>query len=232
MNTMTKLVAIFLGLSMLAGCAGVTSNVYTNPSAQVAPIKPKLIFVPADVEISIRNAGGDLELSAELSEQVSQAYNAAAMNLMFERGVQFIPYGTRGLKDEHVDVVREANTIMDSIQLSQTASGGIGSSRNFSLSEAARAEFKEYGADYVTFSVLRAATASGGRTAVAVFAAIGGVAVQTSDAQYRVAIFDVRDGQCIWANFDPLALPDGNWIDADEEDWQEIIDKMYSGFSL
>ena len=72
----------------------------------------------------------------------------------------------------------------------------------------------------------------GGRTAVAVFAAIGGVAVQTSDAQYRVAIFDVRDGQCIWANFDPMALPDGNWIDADEEAWAEIIDKMYSGFSL
>jgi hypothetical protein len=223
---------IAIGLAFMVGCAGVASDVYSNPSAQVAPMKPKVIFVPSDVEISIRNAGGDLELNAEMSDGVSEAYNAAAMNLMFERGVQFIPYGTRGLKDEHVDVVREANTIMDSIQLSQSANGGIGSDRNFSLSEAARREFAEYGADYVTFSVLRAATASAGRQTVAVIAAIGGVPVNTSDAQFRVAVFDLRDGQCIWANFDPMALPDGDWVDADEEDWEEIIDHMYSGFTL
>lgn len=219
-------------LLFMVGCSTVKSNVYNNPSAQVSPMKPKVVFVPADVEISIRNAGGDLELSAELTDQVSKAYNAGALNLMFERGVQFIPYGTRGVKDEHVDIIREANTIMDSIQLSQSPTGGIGSSRKFSLSEDAREDLAAYGADYVTFSTLRAATASGGRTTVAVIASIGGVAMQTSDAQFRIAVFDLRDGQCIWANFDPAALPDGNWIDADEEKWQEIIAHMFSGFSL
>ena len=56
--------------------------------------------------------------------------------------------------------------------------------------------------------------------------------MNTSDAQFRVAVFDLRDGQCVWANFDPMSLPDGDWIDADEEDLEEIIDHMYSGFTL
>ena len=232
MNRLRFFLVIFI-IALATGCAGVTSNVYHSPTAQTAPLKPKVLFFPVDVEVSTRNAGGDLELSAELSESVATAYNSAALNLMFERGVQYIPYGTRNVIDEHIDVLKEANTIMDSVELSQLSKGGISSNRNFALSRDALEDLNQYGADYSIFSVVRAATASGGRTAVAALGAIAGVPVQTSDAQFRVAVFDLRDGQIKWANFDPLALPDiGNLTTADEEDWEKIIDHMFSEFSL
>jgi hypothetical protein len=232
MNRLKFLFALTM-IAVMTGCAGIKSNVYHSPTAQGAPLKPKVLFFPADVEVSVRNAGGDLELSAELSEKISKAYNSAALNLMFERGVQYIPYGTRGILDEHIDVLKEANTIMDSVELSQLARGGISSSRNFALSRDALEDLNQYGADYSIFSVLRVATASGGRTAVAALGAIAGVPVQTSDAQFRVAVFDLRDGQIKWGNFDPVALPDiGNLTNADEEDWEKIIEHMFSEFSL
>ena len=90
------------------------------------------------------------------------------------------------------------------------------------------------GADYLTITNIRAITPSGGRQAVAVLSAIAGVSVQTSEARFRVAIFDLRDGQCAWANFDPYALPDGKWLRGDDEDWAEnvtgnSIGKGYAG---
>jgi len=232
MKTNLKLITSFLFIGVLSGCAGVTSNVYNNASSQVSPMSPTLVFMPADVEINIQNAGGDLELDVELSDASRKGYEIAANEFMFERGVRVVPYGEESTVDAHLDLVREANTVMDSIQLSQSASGGIGSSRNLSLSKSARDSLAEYGADYVTFTVLRATTPSGGRQAVAVLAAIGGVAMQTADAKFRVAVFDLRDGQCVWANFDPLALPDGKWLNADDEEWLENIDHMYQEFPL
>ena len=232
MKSFLKLAASVAMIGVLTGCAGVTSNVYNNASSQVSPMSPTMVFMPADIEINIQKAGGDLELDVELSDESREGYETAVNEFMFERGVRVVPYEAESTVDAHLDLVREANTVMDSIELSQSASGGIGSSRNLSLSESARSSLAGFGADYVTFTVLRATTPSGGRQAVAVLAAIGGVAVQTADAKFRVAVFDLRDGQCIWANFDPLALPDGKWLKADEDEWLKNIEHMYQEFPL
>ena len=232
MKISLKLATSILALTTLVGCAGVTSNVYNNASSQISPISPTIVFMPADMEISIQNAGGDLELDVELSDASREGYEMAVEEFMFERGVRVIPYGTVTTLDAHLDLVREANTVMDSIELSQSASGGISSSRNLSLSQSARASLAEFDADYVTFTVLRSFAPSGGRQAVAVLAAIGGVAIQTSGAKFRVAVFDLRDGQCVWANFDPMALPDGKWVNADNDEWLENIQHMYQEFPL
>lgn len=224
-----KLIGIFITLIALGGCAA-TSNVYQNSGSMVSPNAPAMVLLPPDFEISIKNAGGDLELDIELTAQARDGYQAAVMELMFEKGVRLIPYGADSFSDAHLELVRESNTVMDSIELSQSAKSSLGSSRNLSLSESARESLAQYGAQYATFTIFRAVTPSGGRQAVAVIAALGGVAVRTSEAKFRVAVFDLRDGQCIWANFDPDALPDGRWANADEEQWVENTNHMYQGF--
>ena len=228
MTTSPKFAAALLALLFLGGCAA-TSNVYQNSGSMVSPSTPAMVLLPPDFEISIKNAGGDLELDIELTAQAREGYEAAVMELMFEKGIRLIPYGSNSFSDSHLDLVRESNTVMDSIELSQSARGSIGSSRNFSLSESARESLAEFGAQYATFTIFRAVTPSGGRQAVAVIAALGGVAIQTSEAKFRVAVFDLRDGQCIWANFDPDALPDGRWANADEEQWIKNTEHMYQG---
>lgn len=228
MPNLKKLTSIFVTLLALGGCAA-TSNVYQNSGSMVPPDAPTMVLLPPDFEVSIKNAGGDLELDIELTAQARDGYQAAVMELMFEKGVRLIPYGSDSFSDAHLELVRESNTVMDSIELSQSAKSSLGSSRNLSLSESARETLAQFGAQYATFTIFRAVTPSGGRQAVAVIAALGGVAVQTSEAKFRVAVFDLRDGQCIWANFDPDALPDGRWANADEEQWIKNTEHMYQG---
>ena len=231
MNLIRRLLIIFFTI-FFVGCSGVTSNVYTNTSSMVMPEQPKLLLMPAEIEIKIRKAGGDLELDVERSDNAIKMYGISVADYMFEQGIQLIPYGSERTLDSDIDLVREGNTIMDSIQLSQSAAGGLGSARNFSLSKYSRDSMSKYEADYVVFTLMTAITASAGRQTVAVLSAIAGVPVVTNGASFRVAVFDLRDGQCVWANFDPYALPDGVWVDADQIMWDKNILHMYQGFSI
>ena len=58
-------IALFVVFS-LSGC--VSSNVYQSTSALSPPINPSVLVLPADVEVSLMNAGGNLEPRADWSD--------------------------------------------------------------------------------------------------------------------------------------------------------------------
>ena len=216
----------------LTSCATVTSNVYHSASSMTPPLSSKVLIFPPDAVVNLKNAGGSSEPRADWSEQVQSALTDAVVNYMFENGIEAIPYGSNTVSDQHIDVLRQATVMMDGVELSQRG-GGIGSQRLYALSQDQLDKLDSYGADYLLIVALRSDVASGGRQAVAILGALAGAVVETSSAQFRAAVFDLRDGQLAWANVDAQALSDiGNVVTANETGWERAIDHILSEFPL
>jgi hypothetical protein len=216
----------------LVSCATVTSNVYHSSSSMTPPLSSKVLIFPPDAIVNLKNAGGSSEPRADWSEQVQSDLTDALIGYMFENGIEAVPYGSNKLSDNHIDVLRQATVMMDGVELSQRG-GGIGSQRLYALSQNQLDKLEQFDADYLLIVALRSDVASGGRQAVAVLGALAGAVVETSSAQFRAAVFDLRDGQLAWANVDAQALSDiGNVVRADDAKWEKAIDHILSEFPL
>jgi len=210
-----------------------TSNkVYNSTTALSPPLNASVIILPPDFEISSLNAGGNREPQADWTAAAKSGFIAALEEFFFDRGVRPIPYGLENLSDEDVDLIRQANINLDAIELAQ-ARGSMPGTREYSISDNLIAPLEKYDADYAIFAMIRSSHATGGRVAVAIIAGIGGVPVATGSASYRVALFDLRDGQVAWANFDPVALGGlGNPAEASNEQWQRSFETLFQDFPL
>jgi hypothetical protein len=215
---------------LLTGC--VSSNVYQSSSALSPPINPSVLLLPADVEVSLMNAGGNLEPRADWSSSARNGLHTALEEFFFEKGVMPISYEGETLADEDVDLIRQANITLDAIELAQVR-GSMPGMRNYALTDDLVKNLDKYDADYAVFVMLRASQASGGRIAVGLLAAVGGVSLQMGNASYRVAIFDLRDGQVAWANFDLEALADlDKPAEAGTEKWLKSFEALFRDVPL
>ena len=225
-----KLVLTIFAILFGSGCA--TSNIYQSTTALSPPLDASVLILPADVEISLRNAGGNLEPRADWSMAASEGLYNALEEFFFDKGVMPISYSADTISDEDIDIIRQANINLDAIELAQVR-GVMPGAREYALTSELVNNLIEYNADYAAFITLRASQASGGRIAVGILAAIGGISIEMDSASYRVALFDLRDGQVAWANFDPLALDAlGNPADADNEKWQKSFEQLFREFPL
>ena len=218
-----RLLAIGI-LALLVGCAA-PSKVYHSPDALAAPVQPAVLILPPDVLINVKTAGGTVEPRADWTETVSMKLGDALQQHLYENGVRFVEYGPQ-LLDQDVGVIRQTNVLLDAIELSQLRNT-IGGGREYRLGEDETSRLREFGTDYALLVVLRANRASGGRQAVAILAAIGGVAVETSSATFRSALIDMRNGHIKWANFDIAALADiGDPVDSDATRWGKAVEHL------
>jgi hypothetical protein len=221
---------VLLFASILTGC--VSSNVYQSTSSLSPPVNPSVLILPADVEISLMNAGGNLEPRADWSESASKGLYAALEEFFFEKGVMPVSYAGATLADQDVDLIRQANINLDAIELAQVR-GTMPGLRNYALTPDLLKNLEQYDADYAAFVMLRGSQASGGRVVVSLLAAVGGVSVAMGSASYRVALFDMRDGQVAWANFDAEALGElSKPAEASNEAWQKSFVKLFRDFPL
>ncbi len=228
---MKKIFFVLLAVMFIHGCVAPT-NVYHSSVAQPAPLNPKVLILPPDVVISKLNAGGTTEPVAEWSQDVTETLESVLAEKFYEQGVQFIPYGYTEIQDEHVDVIRQANVMMDAVELAQVREG-IGASRNYALGKGSLESLDGYPADYLMITVVRGNVATGGRVGVALLGAIAGVTVEMNSTQFRVGVFDLRDGQLKWANFDNDALAEvGNLVNANEDRWSNAVDHLLTEFPL
>ena len=232
MKKISLRIAGILACFALVACVGPTSNVYQSSTALAPPMEVATVILPADVVISEYTAGGDQKPRADWSEKVTSDLNQALQNYLYEQGVRFVPY-EGGLKDEHTGFIRQANVMLDAIQLSQ-GNAALGSGgRDYRISDSEREALLDLEANYALFIVLRQNRATAGRHVVALLGAVAGAHVETSNAQFRSALIDLRDGQVKWANFDSLALNDiGDVLKASPEKWEKSIAHLMAGFPL
>jgi len=209
-----------------------TNRVYNSSTALSPPLNASVVLLPPDFEISSLNAGGNSEPQVEWTEAAKSGFLMSLEEFFFDKGIRPIPYGRDGLSDEDIDLIRQANINLDAIELAQ-ARGAMPGTREYALSENLIETLEGYDADYALFAMVRSSHATGGRMAVAIIASIGGVPVSTGSASYRVALFDLRDGQVAWANFDPVALGGlGNPAEASNEQWQRSFETLFQEFPL
>ena len=218
-------------LGLVASACGTTSNVFHSPDALPAPMQPSVLILPADVVVSARTAGGVLEANAGWSRTVATNLDQALQEHLYEKGIRFALYGDT-IRDQDVSIVRQVNVLMDAIELSQLQTT-IGGDRDYVLGENERALLRDYNAQYGLLIAFRANRATAGRMVTAVLAGLGGFAVSTSDAQFRAALVDLRDGHMKWANFDAEALSDiGDLTKADSEKWRAAVAHLLKEFPL
>ncbi|MXY90079.1 MAG: hypothetical protein F4Y89_05990 [Gammaproteobacteria bacterium] len=231
-RTVSK-ISILTSILILAGCATVTSNIYHSPSGQPPPLSSRILVMPPEVVVYLKNAGGNNEPRADWSDLVKYNLTDSIFEYMFENAVEVVPYPSESLLDEHVELIGQAAVMMDAIELSQYQGGATGVGRVYALSGDNIETISDIGADYVLVTELTSEVASTGRIAVAVLTAVAGVYTETSSAQFRVGLFDLRDGQIIWANNDRQALADiGNVVEASPQAWAGAIEHILSEFPL
>ena len=218
-------------LGLVATACGTTSNVYHSPDALPSPLQPSVVVLPPDVVVSSRTAGGVMETHAGWSQTVATNLGVAIQEHLYEIGVRFALYGD-ALRDEDMAVVRQVNVLLDAIELSQLQTT-IGGDRDYILGENERVRLREHNAEYALLIAFRANRATAGRVITAVLAGMGGVALSTSDAQFRAALIDLRDGHVKWANFDPEALTDiGDLTKASADKWRAAVRHLLNEFPL
>ena len=227
-----KILPLLLALS-IAGCVTVASSIYHSPSGQPPPLTSKLLILPPEVVIYLKNAGGNNEPRADWSDIVQSNLSASLTEYMFEQAVEVVPYPHEEILDEHMNAIRQAAVMMDAVELSQVGGSSVGGTRVYALGAGTIETLSTFGANYVLVTELNSEVASGGRVAVAVLGALAGVSTTMSSAQFRVGLFDLRDGQIIWANNDRQALADiGNVVQTDSAGWSTAVEHILSEFPL
>ena len=215
---------------VLGGCAGSPATVFQSGTAMAPPLDASVLVLPADIVVSQVSVGGNNEPRADWTEAATESLNGALDEFFFNRGVMPVRYASDAIEDEDLDIIRQANINLDAIQLAQQGDAMPGM-REYALTPELTRSLEEYGADYAVFVMLRARQASAGRTAARILR--NPISIESIPDAYRVALFDLRDGQVVWANMDPAAYRGlGNPGEADTGRWLRSFETLFRGFPL
>ena len=221
---------VLIALIAISGCS-TAPTIYQSSNAAAPPLEASVLILPADIEIAEVSVGGNNEVKADWSDSAKQGFNGAIEEFFFTRGIRPVPYGADTLTDQDLAIIRQANVNLHAIQLAQ-AGGQMAGVREYALSPELLRSLEGYEADYAVFVMMRARKASAGRTAVRILTR-GPLSFEVLYGSYRAALFDLRDGQIVWANMDPQASSGlGNPANADTGRWLNSFETLFRKFPL
>ena len=209
----------------LSGC--VTNTVYKSESALSVPLASKILVFPSEVIVAESKTFSAAEPLADETKEVAGVLNDAIMAFMFEKGVEYIPYGAASIRDEHVSLVRQAEVIVDAAQ-----SRSSSTAKFYALGKESLNLLSEFGADYVLLSDYSLTKPTG---AAIVVSLLVGVANRDTYHGYNLALFDVRDGQLVWSHGQPMVsqgMLASGLEGASDSTAKNIVSKMMTGFPL
>lgn len=209
-------VVVFVTIAAFAVSACVqTSNRAIDTLNQGAENR-RIVLMPADIELSLLNAGGIPEPRADWTDAAREHVQATLAEHVsdFEAEIIFPRHADilGELDPEEVQIVKLANAVGQSIMLHEyfpplalpTKAGTF----DWTIGPEAQQLKERYGADYALFLFLRDSYASSGRVAVILVAALFGVGVQGGTQVGYASLVDLNTGQVVW--FNRLARPSGD----------------------
>jgi hypothetical protein len=148
------------------------------------------------------------------------------VEFMFDRGVEYVPYKSETLLDGHVSLVQQAEVIIDA-----TESRRSSQNRFYALSQDSINLLKGYDADYVLLSNYSLMKPS---SEAAVLSILVGYADPYSYESYSMSLFDLRDGQLVWYNYQPMvSIGYTSGIKSHNVEWRKkTLNKIMSDFPL
>lgn len=244
--------ALALAALLLLGLAQ-AAQAYTNPKSaktadgQTVRIEGSVVIIEPDIELTQVTAGGLQEPRKEWSDTARRLFPQAARDLLQSKGAS--PKPDYDVPDDLDPSSRQGQIIrlnqavaMSIAQYSQPGSA-LATKKDpktgkplmdWSLGAGVSELRAATGADYALFTYIRDSYASGGRTALRVFAMLAGAAVGSyvdigGGAQVGVAtLVDLRTGQVVWFNL--MANQSGDL--RDEKGSRASVSQMLRGLPL
>lgn len=215
----SHLLLVVVCVAWVAGCTSSRSFV-VPPTGWQAPEGTAVLLFPPDVQLSLQRAGGSIEPRADwtlaaynnLKSALSQAFEALGIDtVVYEEHGQASPW-----HPDHAGLVK----LHEAVGTAILASPILPTQRtnlphlDYSLGDTVALLEPSYDARYAILIHSRGAYASGGRVALTVLAAIGGVGLPPALQQEFVSLIDLEDGRVIWFNVLPLRGSLANTVDA------------------
>ena len=188
--------------AMLGGC---TTVPFIEPGPDWIPLESSsVLIVPPDSRLSRLTTGGMPELRADWSNEARGHLRDGLARSFASRGVSVVSYPAPGnvvpWRPEDASLVRLHEAVGDAI-LASVVLPTQQSRRphlDYGLGDAVRQLHDDFGADFALFVYCNATYAGGGRVALGVLAALGGVVTDIGALTGFASLVDLRDGKVIW----------------------------------
>ncbi len=224
-----------------------TPKTATDTSGSKIKITGSIVVIEPDIELSLVTAGGLQEPRKEWSDSARRLYPLAVQKIISNRGgTQKPDYDVPDNLDPNSrqgQIIRLNQAVAFSIAQYSVTGSVLATKKDpktgkplldWSLGEGVVELQQATGADYALFTYVRDSYASGGRTALRVFAMLAGAAMGSyvdigGGAQIGVAtLVDLRTGQVVWHNV--MAKQSGDL--RDEKGTKVTVDQMLKGLPL
>ncbi len=193
------------GLVLVAGCA--QTSVLARPGLGKPATPPRVLVMPADIELSELTAGGLLEPRADWTQRARAHFREALRAELESHRAAVVEYERPAEEAERAAddrLVKLHDAVGGTIVLHKylpefqlpTKEGKF----DWSLGAGVKALRERTGADYALFVVLRDSYASSGRVALIVGAALLGVAVPGGRQVGFASLVDLATGDIVWFN--------------------------------
>lgn len=200
-------ISVMLAITIvLSSCvSSVVSQI--APSEDWVPESSRVLLMPADARIHILTAGGTVEERADWTQQSRAHLMAALREELSARGVETVQYEEFGAvipwDPDHAPMIRLYDVVGTAIRgaYQLPTKRGLRTQTNdldYSLGGTVLDLGDSYSAGYALLLHVDARYASGGRWAVAVLAAAGGVSMPTDSLYAHASLVDLNDGKIIW----------------------------------
>ena len=236
-HSLKLLLALLVWLA-LAGCTSSRPFV-VPPTDWHAPERAVVLLLPPDVQLSLLRAGGVEEPRADWTLSAYSNLKSAFSQALEARGIETVLYNEYDQASpwhpEHARLVKLHEAVGAAILQSPLlpTQGPKLPHVEYSLGATVALLNPSYGARYAIICHSRAAYASGGRVALTILAAIGGVGLPPGTQQEFVSLIDLEDGRVIWFNVLPLRGSLANSADArTAEGATAMVEALLDGMPL
>jgi hypothetical protein len=226
---------LIIAVAVAVSVAGCTSTRQAADLAYHAPSGPyTLLVMKPNVSVGLVTTGGLFERRADWTNGARANIATALRDGQGAHGGKTIFYDAESLPAEQRatldDVERLNGAVTQAIVVHRFLPGSHLPSKkgkfDWTLGDEAAARARALGGDYALFVNVKDSFTSGGRRALQIFAAMGGVAVQGGEQSANASLVDLKTGQVVWFNTLASSVGDVRKPEGAKEMVDHLLKKM------
>lgn len=219
-------------LVVLAACMALAACTTTEVKLADDVAKPsphsRVLSLTPDVELSELQAVGLQQPRADWSSSARDNLSAAIRATLDARGLKYtVVDGSTVTEGRNGQLLRLNATVDTSILLYNMRVGSLPTHKgafDWTLGDGAKSLGDTYNSDYALYILARGDYSSGGRVAMAILMAAGGVSLPMGHQQLLASLVDLKTGRVVWYNL-ALASPSADMRSPSGA--QELVDAVF-----
>jgi hypothetical protein len=232
-SNVKRVLVLVTAAVLVAGCA--VNTVSTQGFSGMAD-QTRVLLMPPDIKYYLLTASGITEPQAEWTAQAREAFGDAFENFSRDSGFTFDSSHQAELSDTAIEYDQLHSAVGATIVANHYGPIKLPSKKDqttseytfdWSLGSGVGDLTEDSDADYALFVYFRDYQASGGRVAMAVFAALLNTAIYTGHQGGFASLVDLKTGDVVWFNNIPAVQ--GNMRTREGAD--KIVEKLFAGLT-